>query len=211
MATPPRVILWDWDGTLVDSLAFLIGAHNHTRAHFGLEPIESADFAPYFGAPRTHLLAVLYGAERAAEAVAVLDAYMRAHRTALVRVLPGATEALEAGAAMAQMGVVSNARPFVLAGDVRAFGWERYFAAVVGAGEAAADKPAPDPLILALQRMGQEPGPDVWLVGDTANDVGCARAAGCTAVLIGAGDTFGAERVFPNLDGLRAFLIAMGG
>ena len=102
-----------------------------------------------------------------------------------VRPMQGAAEALAAGAAWPQ-GVVSNKAGSFLRAEVAHLGWAGHFGAVVGAGDAAADKPDPAPIHLALQQLGaprrrRRSG----ISGDTALDMQTARAAGVTAVLIG--------------------------
>jgi phosphoglycolate phosphatase len=64
-------------------------------------------------------------------------------------------------------------------------GWSRYFARLVGATDAIADKPDPAPIHLALEGSGIAAGPEVWYVGDTAVDIECALNAGCVPVLLG--------------------------
>jgi phosphoglycolate phosphatase len=59
------------------------------------------------------------------------------------------------------------------------------FGSIVGAGDARADKPAPEPVHLALAPSSVPASEEVWLVGDTAIDMECARNAGCIAVLLG--------------------------
>jgi phosphoglycolate phosphatase len=96
----------------------------------------------------------------------------------------GAADALAAGAAWPQ-GVVSNKAGRYLRAEVVHLGWSGHFGAVVGAGDAAADKPDPAPILLALDRLGHQADHSVWYLGDTALDMATARAAGVTAVLIG--------------------------
>jgi phosphoglycolate phosphatase len=91
---------------------------------------------------------------------------------------------LAAGAAWPQ-GVVSNKAGRYLRAEVVHLGWSGHFGAVVGAGDAAADKPDPAPILLALDRLGHRADHSVWYLGDTALDMATARAAGVTAVLIG--------------------------
>lgn len=84
-------------------------------------------------------------------------------------------------------GVVSNKTGFILREEVDYLGWQDYFYAVVGAGDAPKDKPAPDPVFKALEGTGivyengrlSEP---VWFVGDGDADMRCAAAAGCLPV-----------------------------
>ncbi len=86
------------------------------------------------------------------------------------------------------------------AAEVAHLGWGAHFGPVVGAGDAAADKPDPAPIHLALQQLGQTAEPSVWYMGDTALDMQAARAAGVTAVLIGdAGHDGGIEHAAPDI------------
>ena len=55
---------------------------------------------------------------------------------------------------------------------------------MIGAFDAANDKPAADPVRLALQGSGIEPGADVWFVGDAGIDLECAVNARCVPVLV---------------------------
>ncbi len=116
-----------------------------------------------------------------------------------VRPMPGAAEALAAGRAWPQ-GVVSNKTGNFLRAEVAHLGWAETFGAVIGAGDATADKPDPAPIHLALLRMGATADRSVWYLGDTALDMQAARAAGVTAVLIGdAAHDGGVDRAAPDL------------
>jgi phosphoglycolate phosphatase len=69
--------------------------------------------------------------------------------------------------------------------EAETLGWSRHFGRLVGAGDAAADKPDPAPVGLALEPSGVGAGAEVWFVGDTGVDMDCARNAGCVPVLLG--------------------------
>jgi phosphoglycolate phosphatase len=116
-----------------------------------------------------------------------------------VTAMPGVPQILDAGAAWPQAVVSNKAGPF-LRREVSHLGWSAYFVAVIGAGDAAADKPDPAPLHLALSQLGRTADRSVWYIGDTALDMQAARAAGVTAVLVGdAGHDGGVERAAPHL------------
>jgi phosphoglycolate phosphatase len=70
---------------------------------------------------------------------------------------------------------------------VEAIGWSRFFGRVVGAGDAAIDKPHAAPVALALEPSGIGAGEAVWFVGDNGVDMECAHNSGCVPVLLGAG------------------------
>jgi phosphoglycolate phosphatase len=63
-------------------------------------------------------------------------------------------------------------------------GWTPYFGRLVGAQDAATDKPTVAPVVMALAGSGLERGADVWFVGDADIDMACAVNAGCTPVLL---------------------------
>jgi phosphoglycolate phosphatase len=103
----------------------------------------------------------------------------------MLAALPGAEALLQTGAAMGlYMGVVSNKTGTYLRQEVAHLDWGRYFGRLVGAQDAARDKPAPDPIWLVLKDTDIAPGPDVWFIGDAGIDVTCGRAAGCTTILL---------------------------
>jgi phosphoglycolate phosphatase len=185
MTTMPRptALLYDWDNTLVDAWAGVTAALNVTFDAFGLPHWTDEDtrqrarlalatsFQAMFGAEWERARDVFHGAMR--------DGHLR-H----VRPMPGATAALEAGRPWRQ-GVVSNKDGHYLRAEVAHLAWTDHFGAVVGAGDAAADKPDAAPILLALARMDVTVAPTVWYLGDAAIDMQTARAAGVTGVLIG--------------------------
>jgi len=127
----------------------------------------------------------LFG-ERAGEATEVFYRTYEADHLAKLRALPGAGEMLAALAAADDLllGVVSNKRGDILRLEAAELGWDRFFGTVVGATDAACDKPSPEVVDFALAGSGIAAGPAVWFVGDTDIDILCARNAGCTAVLL---------------------------
>lgn len=195
---PPTVLLYDWDNTLVDGWAAITAALNAVFAEFGMPSWTREDtqtrarlslresFPRMFGARWEHARDLFYASYRGQH----LD-----H----VRPMPGAAEALETGAPWPQ-GVVSNKAGPYLRAEVAHLGWAGHFRAVVGAGDATADKPDPAPIHLALQQLGHRAGASVWYVGDTALDMQTARAARVTAVLIGdAGHDGGIAHAAPDI------------
>ena len=182
----PSAILFDWDGTLVDSLPFLHRAHGHVFTAMGLTPWTLDEARLKIRHSTREMYPTLFG-DRAAEATRILYDYVDAHHLAhIVRMREADTVLAALHRAGYKMGVVSNKGHARLVAEIAALGWGDYFQAVIGAGEAARDKPAPDPLLMALGKMGLGPQ-NVWYVGDTEIDVQCAREAGCVPVFIAHG------------------------
>lgn len=182
---PPAAVFFDWDGTLVDSFAFLHRAHNHVRGILDMASFELEAFRAYFGMPREKLYFDMYGGDRE-QAKAHFEEYVFENHLRELSPMPGANALIEfLRRKKMHTGVVSNKKGRFLAAEINHFGWNDVFSAVVGAGEAAEDKPAAAPLLHALENSGfQGAKENVWYVGDTKADILCAKAAGCVSVFI---------------------------
>jgi phosphoglycolate phosphatase len=182
----PRAVIFDWDNTLVDSWEAIAEAINRARAKYGLPVWDRAQvlanctrsaresFPDWFGDKWQAAWDDYYGYFHEARARIGLHA------------VKGAAELL---AWLHQndipMLVVSNKSGTYLRQETAQLGWDKYFAAVVGATDAPRDKPAREHADHALRLAGLEGGADIWFVGDSETDILCARAADCTPVLIG--------------------------
>ena len=180
----PRAILFDWDNTLVDTWAVIHRALNVTLKAMGQATWTLEETRARVRASARDSFPKLFGS-RAEEAMSVFyGCYERKHLSHL-RPLPGVESMLSHLAEGSRyLGVVSNKKGSVLRREAAHLGWDRWFGRLVGAEDAAADKPARAAVDLALQSSGLIAGPEVWFVGDTDIDMACAHAAGCTAVLL---------------------------
>jgi len=194
---PPRAILWDWDNTLVDAWAGVQAGMNAALRAFGMPEWSVEEVRARARLALREAFPPLFGAEWE-KARDIFYAEVRARHLELITPLPGVEAALAAAARWPQ-GVVSNKQGPILRAEAAHLGWERHFAAVIGAGDAEADKPAAAPVLLALSRLRVQPGPEVWFIGDTGVDMRAARAAGCSAVLLGdAAHDGGVQAVAPD-------------
>lgn len=195
----PACVLWDWDNTLVDGWAAIEHGLNVTFRAFGMPEWDRATVLARVRGSLRDTFPGMFGAEweRAR------DVFYAAVRTCHLEVLspmPGAAAAIAAAARIGRQGVISNKQGPLLRAEAAHLGWATDFAVLVGAGDAAADKPDPAPFALALAACGVTAGAHVWYVGDTALDMQAARAAGCLAVLVGgAGHDGGIENARPDL------------
>lgn len=194
----PTVLLWDWDNTLVDGWAGITAALNAVFAAFDRPLWTVDDTRNRVRVSLRESFPVMFGDEweRARDIFYVTLAERHLHH---VSPMPGVPDVLEAGMPWPQ-GVVSNKAGTFLRREVVHLGWSRFFGPVIGAGDAAIDKPDPAPIHLALSRLGRVADPSVWYMGDTALDMRAARAAGVTAVLVGNADhDGGVERAAPHI------------
>ena len=181
----PRAILFDWDNTLVDSWPPIHAAMNATLAAMG-HPVWTLDETR--ARVRRSLREAfpdMFGDRWEAARDVFYDSF-RDHHLETLAARPGAGDMLAGIAGQGlYLGVVSNKMGSYLRREAAHLGWTDYFGRLVGATDAPRDKPAVDPVALALAGSGVSPGPEVWFVGDTAIDMACARNAGCFAVLVG--------------------------
>lgn len=182
----PEAILFDWDSTLVDNWTSVTLAMNMALESCGLAPWSEEDMRRRAKKSMRDSFPAIFG-ERWEEA---RDTFYRGFAEVHIRglkPLPGAETLLRAMQERGvPMGVVSNKTGRYLRAEADHLGWSGYFRRVVGATDATRDKPAPDPVHLALEPTGLSAGRHVWFVGDSLVDVQCAHASGCTAILVGA-------------------------
>ena len=181
----PRAILFDWDNTLVDSWATI-----HEALNFLMRAMDKPEWSLAETRERVRLslreaFPPLFG-ERWEEAREIYLGRFQAIHLDRLTALPGRDQMLRGLAEReVYLGVVSNKTGEILRREVAQLGWSGFFGSIVGAGDAPADKPASDPVHLALLPSGVPAGSDVWFVGDTAIDMECALNSGCVAVLLG--------------------------
>lgn len=195
----PRAILFDWDNTLVDNWPAIHDALNATFRAMGHATWSLAETKARVRRSLRDSFPEMFG-ERWTEARGIFYARFEAAHLENLTPLPGAGEAVAALAASGlYLGVVSNKTGRYLRAEAAALGWDRYFGRLVGATDASADKPAAEPVHMALLGTGLAAGPAVWFVGDGAVDVQCALAAGLTPIVVEGPETK-AELARHNVD-----------
>ncbi len=182
----PDAILFDWDNTLIDSWPVIHASLNATLSNWNL-PLWSLDEVKQRVrySMRDSFPAIFGEAWQQAG-----DFYLQQYRSRHLEVL----HALELAEDVLQelqkhgifVGIVSNKTGDTLRKEVAHLGWQPYFQAMVGAGDALADKPSAAPVHMALKDSGLSPDRHrIWLVGDAPTDVECARNSGCLPVFFG--------------------------
>lgn len=182
---PPRAILFDWDNTLVNTWPTIVECYRDTFTALGLTPWTAQEVRERAHGSLRDLFPTLFGV-RAVDAERVFYGTFRRIHLERLEPLPGA-EALLARAndVGCYVAVVSNKVGENLRAELAHLGWGQWISRAVGAKDAKRDKPAPDPVYLALEGTGIAPDERVWMVGDTPADLECAHAAGCLPVYFG--------------------------
>ncbi len=180
----PKAVVFDWDNTLVDSWTTIHAALEVTFNAMGHVPWTLQETRDRVRYSMRESFPKLFGDdwERAGEIF--YEAFERLH---LERLTPtsGASDMLrtfhDAGLCLA---VVSNKTGRYLREEATHLGWDGYFHNIVGAGDAARDKPAEDPIHMALAGSDIAAGPAVWFVGDSDVDMEIAHRTNCVPVLV---------------------------
>ncbi len=181
---PPRAIIFDWDNTLVDSWRSIHHALETTFRAMGQQPWSLEETRRNVRRSARESFPELFGA-RSDEAMKVFFGTFEANHLCQMRPYEGAGDLLARLAATGiPLAILSNKQGDLLKREVAHLGWEGHFQRIVGAGDAARDKPAEEAVLMALAGSGVSPGPSVWLIGDTDIDMLCAARNGCTAVLL---------------------------
>jgi len=171
-------ILFDLDGTLIDSTEAILDSFSFAYGFMG-EPVpEPSHIVPMIGIPLREMFLRLGAEERKADRF--VDAYRRRYRAVSREktvLLPGAFEAVKLASGFATLGVVTSKTGLYSKELLEHFGLISHFDVVIGSENVAHHKPHPEPIHKALATMGAD-AENTWMVGDTLMDVEAAYAAG---------------------------------
>ena len=180
-ANAPRAVLFDLDGTLVDTAPDLCNAVNHMLAGLGRAAVPLARLREVVSKGGRAMLAVALPALDDAARDALLPPFLARYAEALAvesepfTGVPALLDALDARGV--RWGIVTNKPEALAAGVVAGMGWVARCAVLVGGDTLPLRKPDPAPLHLACERLGIDPARCLY-VGDDERDGQAARAAG---------------------------------
>ena len=190
MTAPARnvqAVLFDLDGTLVDSAPDLAGAVNTLRTARGLPALPLEALRPMVGAGARGMIGVAFGVTPSEPAFAALrDEFLAVYertlleRTQVFEAMLPVLEALQAGGM--PWGIVTNKATRYTEPIVEGLGLRSRIGALVCGDTTAHAKPHPAPLLEAARQLGRAPA-DCIYVGDDHRDVAAGRAAGMPALV----------------------------
>lgn len=187
---PPAAILFDLDGTLVDSAPDLLAALDHVRAGYGLDSCDRRVLREHVSRGAAGLLeAGLPALDPAALETArqnLLDHYAE-HYWQQSRLFDGIEDLLndlrERGIVL---GIVTNKIARFAEPVLRASRLAEHFGCMITGDRVARPKPDPEPVLAACQQLDVAPA-STWFVGDDERDVIAGRASGVKTVVAGWG------------------------
>jgi phosphoglycolate phosphatase len=179
----PRALLFDLDGTLVDSRRDIAQACNFALTTAGRAPLEEAAIASFVGDGARMLLARALGVDPTASeldaALASFSLFYTTHAADSTRWMPGALAALDALSEL-PMGIVTNKPRAATLAVLDALDARGRFASIVAGGDGPL-KPDPAAIDAALAPMHLR-AEEAWMVGDGPQDIAAGRAAGCPTI-----------------------------
>ena len=208
-----KTILFDLDGTLVDSAGDIAASINHVRRLlYGLGPLQIEEVAAILDGEERSIPHRLYGvAAYEPKAREIFEEHYTRQCRRNARVFEGVREAIEAlKGAGCELYVCTNAPTATSREVLRNNNILHHFADVIGADRVPRPKPAPDALLQVRQRARF---PQMWMVGDSAKDMDAARRAGIPSVFVTWGYSarapreVGAHRVAARPGELAAILL----
>lgn len=201
MSATPRVVLFDLDGTLVDSAPDLAGAGNEMRLQRGLPALPYETLRPMVGSGARGMVGVaLQVTPGDPDFAALRDEFLARYEARLTResrIFDAVVPVLSAlDAASMRWGIVTNKVARYTHPVVQGLGLASRAAVVICGDSTPHSKPHPAPLLEAARRLGVAPGDCVY-VGDDLRDVQAGRAAGMRTIAaawgyLGLGEPIGA-------------------
>ena len=189
MLTKPKAILFDWDNTLVDTWPIIMFALNTMFEQMNRPTYSEEQMRREIHKSARDSLPKLFGDDWQKAEQIYQTTYLK-HRYEKLTLLPQAREMLDLLKAdgTIYMSIVSNKTGQTLREEISYLKLDDYFVKQIGSLDADNDKPAIDPVLLALKPSSIVPSEDVWFIGDTVIDVECAINAGCTPFIYGPTD-----------------------
>lgn len=206
----PALVIFDLDGTLIDSAADLAAAVNALLAGFSCEPLSLPQVRPMIGDGVAMLVARALAARgcEPADPAAATRLFMQHYESDAISrttAFPGVREALEAmRAAAIPLAVCTNKPARITSRILESLGLARFFGRVIGGDSLPFRKPDPRVLLALLEEFAA-PAEKSLLVGDSEVDAATARAAQVPFVLMKHGYRRGPWEEIPCIASLEGF------
>jgi phosphoglycolate phosphatase len=184
-----RALIFDLDGTLIDSQRDLIRSVNATLQEMGLEELHEDTISGYIGHGAPQLIGRALGQratpEHGQRALEFFLAHYEEHKLDSTCAYPGVPEALEQLAGL-PMAILTNKPVRVSVRILEGLGLSRYFRAIYGGNSFETKKPDPLGAQTILRELGAAPSEGL-IIGDSEVDVETARNAGTLAAAVNYG------------------------
>jgi len=182
--TKINTVLFDFDGTIMDTNNVILQSWQHTfRTVEGKERPEQ-EIIETFGEPLYVTMEKVLPQIPVEEGVNIYRSYHYDNFADLIEVFPGILELLEKLKAKGyKTGIVTSRLRHTTESGLKKYDVVQYFDAIVTCDDTDKHKPDPEPVNIALERLGSKPE-EALMVGDSMFDILCAKNAGVKAALV---------------------------
>lgn len=183
MSAKDRVLLFDLDGTLIDSIPLILASLRFALTEHGVESPDDDTLISGIGTPlRTQLFRYTPEAAQVEAMFLTYKAHNLAHHDASIRAFEGIVEVVEALRARgAILGVVTSKMRDIARRGLEISGLSEAFPLLIGLEDTERHKPDPDPVIEALRRLSASAA-NATYIGDSPHDLRAGRRAGVRTV-----------------------------
>ena len=179
-----NTVLFDFDGTLVNTNDVIIASWQHTYMHYRGREESPEKITACFGEPLLLTMAREFPEVDPEESAEVYRRYQQQYAEELVKIFPGIKELLESLKKSGfRMGIVTSRTRESLDRYLNMFAIGSYFEAMVTCEDTDIHKPNPEPILLCLKKMDIT-AEEAVMVGDSPFDIKCANNAGVKSVLV---------------------------
>lgn len=177
------IILFDLDGTLIDSTEAILESFYHSVAFHGeVTEVNDEMITSQIGHPLEVMFAGVGVREiSVAKHVSTYKLHYREISRAKTFMLPNAIEAIEEASKFARLGIVTTKTGHYSRELMEHFGVMNYFEVLIGFENVINPKPHPEPILTALEQMKSDKA-NVWMIGDTRLDLEASHRAGVEAI-----------------------------
>lgn len=177
-------VLFDLDGTLVNTNDLILASFQHTLKHYTPELVEKFDLIPYIGLPLIDIFKMIDD-KQANEMLKMYRKHNAENHDLLIKEYDGVYEAVkqlkESGV---KLGVVTNKVHEMAVRGLQATRLDRFFDVVVGFDDVSRGKPHAEPIMKALKSLDATPE-STLMVGDSQFDVQAGKNAGTYTACVG--------------------------
>ncbi|MCL6603945.1 MAG: pyrophosphatase PpaX [Paenibacillus sp.] len=177
-------VLFDLDGTIVDTNELIINSFMHALKQNALTPLSREQIIPHMGTTLQQQMRTFSGLEDVSKLELSYRSYNYEHHDSLVRPFPHVNETMEELRRRGiKMGIVTTKiRPTTLKA-LEMFDLLQYMDTIVTINDVTEPKPHPEPVLTAVRNLGVDLQRTL-MVGDSAVDIQSAKAAGVYAVAV---------------------------
>lgn len=202
-----KTVVFDWDGTLADTIPLIKMAYDATFEAVGMEKMSYEQIKELSGKfSNRNIFQIVFGENLAADAKAAFYDFIDKNHLKYLSPFDGAEAILDfCKKNNISCHILTNKNRRYLDAEIKQLGWNKYFDRILGAGEREHDKPHPD-ICMDLFDNTPPPAEEMIVLGDGDADVAMAQVWGCPAVIFDEKGTYKGRPADYRIKHLQEFI-----